>query len=263
MSAINLYNIIGVTQDASHREIVSAVRSMYRATHPDRLGDNSAAHIFDMVTLASNTLCDESKRAQYDKELESSTPEAERKDEPFVDSIDPMMSMTMVASACSMISYLKKLQVKYQEEYPHSSGSVSVDPITLVRGGVIRNEGFSYVIPSHSSPGDTVYARSPRGIVESATVTLSSSDGRAYYNRGSAILVIFIPGEFIADGELMNVEYSDGVNFSLSIPRGNGLVSMIDIEKGVSALCIDQRLKKSMSDMSYVATALEFVAQSR
>lgn len=67
---MNNYQILGVTPDASHADVVRASRRMARLTHPDTPGvDNGEA--FQVSRAAAEVLTDAKARRGYDMLLES------------------------------------------------------------------------------------------------------------------------------------------------------------------------------------------------
>jgi len=62
------YSILGVSRNASEKEIKSAYRKLAKELHPDRNADNpKAAERFSQVTNAYDLLSDKDKRAQFDR----------------------------------------------------------------------------------------------------------------------------------------------------------------------------------------------------
>lgn len=62
------YSILGVSRNASEKEIKSAYRKLAKELHPDRNADNpKAAERFSQVTGAYDLLSDKDKRAQFDR----------------------------------------------------------------------------------------------------------------------------------------------------------------------------------------------------
>jgi DnaJ-class molecular chaperone len=62
------YSILGVTRDASEKDVKSAYRKLAKELHPDRNKDNpKAAERFSEVTQAYDLLSDKDKRAQFDR----------------------------------------------------------------------------------------------------------------------------------------------------------------------------------------------------
>ena len=62
------YSLLGVSRDASAKDIKSAYRKLAKELHPDRNKDNpQAAEKFSRVTQAYDLLSDDQKRAQFDR----------------------------------------------------------------------------------------------------------------------------------------------------------------------------------------------------
>lgn len=66
---MNHYEILGVKQDASTKEIKDAWRKIARATHSDTAAGAGVEHLFLAAKTAYETLSDESSRRQYDASL--------------------------------------------------------------------------------------------------------------------------------------------------------------------------------------------------
>lgn len=68
MSKRDLYEVLGVSRDASERDIKKAYKRLAMKFHPDRnQGDDSAADKFKEVKVAYEVLTDPQKRAAYDQ----------------------------------------------------------------------------------------------------------------------------------------------------------------------------------------------------
>ncbi len=66
----NLYDVLGLKQDATTDEIRRAYRRLARQHHPDITGHSDAVR-FREIKLAYETLSDAVSRASYDRTLES------------------------------------------------------------------------------------------------------------------------------------------------------------------------------------------------
>lgn len=65
---MSLYEVLGVSRDASASEIKKAYRKQALLNHPDKnLGDEDAEERFLKVTVAYDVLSNETKRARYDR----------------------------------------------------------------------------------------------------------------------------------------------------------------------------------------------------
>lgn len=64
------YDVLGVAQDASERDIKAAYKKLAKQYHPDiNPGDSSAEEKFKQISAAYSVLSDSQKRAQYDQQL--------------------------------------------------------------------------------------------------------------------------------------------------------------------------------------------------
>ncbi len=85
LASFNFYQILGVAADASQEEIKKSYFRLARKFHPDLFGrelpkedTNKIDAVFDHITKAYQTLSDEKRKGDYDKEL-SSPPKDDRK----------------------------------------------------------------------------------------------------------------------------------------------------------------------------------------
>ena len=67
-SSENLYNILGVSENASHDEIKKAYRRLSLKYHPDKNPSPEATEKYKLINEAYGTLGDEEKRKQYEME---------------------------------------------------------------------------------------------------------------------------------------------------------------------------------------------------
>lgn len=68
-----LYDLLGVSSDASTEQIKQAYRRQQRATHPDTSGSEHTQHWFVMITNAYTVLSDPQQRRDYDRSLHTSS----------------------------------------------------------------------------------------------------------------------------------------------------------------------------------------------
>ncbi len=61
------YQLLGVPQTASDKEITKAYRKLARQLHPDKNADSDAAERFKEIAVAYDVLHDETKRREYDE----------------------------------------------------------------------------------------------------------------------------------------------------------------------------------------------------
>lgn len=76
----DLYEILGVSRDASAAEIKKAYRAKARTVHPDAGGDDET---FKQVQHAYQVLGDAQTRARYDRFGDDGTPSSRRQQDPF------------------------------------------------------------------------------------------------------------------------------------------------------------------------------------
>ena len=71
MKQQNLYNILGVSNDADTNEIIKRYKTLAKTMHPDKLTNPNKDEInkFQELTNAYNILSDNERRTQYDAEL--------------------------------------------------------------------------------------------------------------------------------------------------------------------------------------------------
>ena len=92
MAGKNYYDILGVSRDASEREIKQAYRKLARKYHPDvNPGDKSAEAKFKQINEAYEVLSDKEKRRKYDQfgdqwQYADQFAQAARQQTPFSDS---------------------------------------------------------------------------------------------------------------------------------------------------------------------------------
>ncbi len=68
MAGKDYYSVLGVSRNASEKEIKSAYRKLARKYHPDvNPGDKSAEEKFKEVSEANEVLSDAEKRKKYDQ----------------------------------------------------------------------------------------------------------------------------------------------------------------------------------------------------
>ena len=66
MSVPDLYQVLGVSRDASDEDIKRTYRRLARELHPDVNRDPDAERRFKEITAAYQTLSDPARRRQYD-----------------------------------------------------------------------------------------------------------------------------------------------------------------------------------------------------
>lgn len=68
ISKIDLYAVLGVSEDSTEKEIVKSYRKQALKCHPDKNPDNpDAAELFHKLSKALEVLTDAAARAAYDK----------------------------------------------------------------------------------------------------------------------------------------------------------------------------------------------------
>lgn len=67
----NFYHILGITEEASKSEIKRAYKIMVLKYHPDKNKDSNADDMFKKIQIAYETLSDDTKKKQYDFQLEN------------------------------------------------------------------------------------------------------------------------------------------------------------------------------------------------
>ena len=88
----NLYDVLGVSKDASESEIKKAYRSLSLMYHPDRNSDPEAKSKFQEISAAYERLKDQQSRQQYNMELEN----------PFMKNMGPGPDMNDINNIFSM-----------------------------------------------------------------------------------------------------------------------------------------------------------------
>lgn len=78
MGKINYYEILGITFNASSKEITSAYRKLALNYHPDRNKNPTAEEMMTRINTAYGILSDPKKRREYDTHLFSGTQQSQR-----------------------------------------------------------------------------------------------------------------------------------------------------------------------------------------
>ena len=65
----SLYELLQVSENADQEIIQAAYRRLILRYHPDRSSEPNAGEMTQRLNLAYEILCDQTKRAQYDREL--------------------------------------------------------------------------------------------------------------------------------------------------------------------------------------------------
>ena len=92
----NLYEILGVQEEASTEDIKAAYRKLSRRYHPDMTGD-AEGHFFKMLAEAHEVLINPDKRAAYDRELQQQPAEEYYRERTYEDDYVPPPAASPVA----------------------------------------------------------------------------------------------------------------------------------------------------------------------
>ncbi len=78
MGKINYYEILGITFNASSKDITSAYRKLALNYHPDRNKNPTAEEMMTRINTAYGILSDPKKRREYDSYLFARTQQSQR-----------------------------------------------------------------------------------------------------------------------------------------------------------------------------------------
>lgn len=238
---INYYNLLGVDEKATAKEIKDAYKRMSLKIHPDVVGDSSTSTIFRMLSEAKNTLLNDDSRKKYDKEIHdisfsnSSRGNFSTKKDDVISKhpSSSIVSLSYVIHAENLIDLIKKEHDNYNDRVVRTMdyGTLEVDAIDLVCG--VNNKKIdigsgNYItvnIKKNSSPGDfgTV---SSNGSTEKAVLLLNKSTTRnSLYYKGKACMLFSIEPELLINGGVMDISDVEeaqkaGVS-TIEIPSGS------------------------------------------
>lgn len=119
----NLYEILGVSEDATQQEIKTSYRKLSRRYHPDMTGD-AEGHFFKMLAEAHETLVDPERREAYDATLNNADPPWEKTYEPRGESAPPRSAPAGIPAAPA----INWDSVKWKKEYPRREKVVFKKP---------------------------------------------------------------------------------------------------------------------------------------
>jgi curved DNA-binding protein CbpA len=124
----NYYHILGVSSSATAKEIKTAYRTLAKRYHPDVSSDPNAEERFIEVTQAYDILSHESKRKQYDRNLNY---RKEKKQTTQTNQYEDWMRKQQQASRNKAKSHAKMGYKQYKQEYLYDSVLGFVGPKIL------------------------------------------------------------------------------------------------------------------------------------
>ena len=258
---INYYDLLGIDEKSTSKEIKDAYKRMSLKIHPDVIGDSSTSTIFRMLSEAKDTLLNEDSRKKYDKEIhnisfdDSSKENFSTKKDDVVSKhpSSSIVSLSYVIHAENLIDLIKKEHDNYNNRVGHTRGygTLEVDAIDLVCG--VNNKKVdigdgNYItvdIKKNSSPGDFGKVSS-NGSTEKAVLLLNESTTRSsLYYKGNAYMLFSVEPELLINGGTMDVSDIEeaqkaGVS-TIEIPAGSPPIYEKDTEN-LSFILIDERI---------------------
>ncbi len=131
----NLYDVLGVRQDATETELKRAFRALSKKYHPDvNPGDRKAEEKFREVSEAYSLLQDSHKRAEYDKKLKEEKEGGVHgntvKKESVFRSMQGVDFADMEKQFASFFGFQPK-QAEQGREEVHKKGTTKANPIDM------------------------------------------------------------------------------------------------------------------------------------
>lgn len=268
---INYYELLGVDNKATKKEIKDAYKKISLKIHPDVIGDSSTSDIFRTLTEAKDTLLDESSRMKYDHEIENATTGNTSSNQQYPssqesvissDPSDSIVSLSYVLHAEKLIELIKKEHNNYNNGVVMSGnyGTLEVDAIDLVCGVNNKkidtgNGEFIVVnIEKNSSPGDFGTVTS-NGMTDKAILLLNdATTKRSLYYKKKAHLLFTTDPEMLSQGGMMDVSDIEeakraGIS-TINIPAGSPPIYEKTTQY-INFILIDERILNRIHNHEY------------
>lgn len=218
----DLYDVLGVSHDATAKEISKAYKALAREFHPDVNQEAEAEERFKQITAAYDVLGDETKRAEYDQFTSMVGPGfgADSAHHARSGYGNPMSGISMEDLLGQM--FAGNSGSPFGADFGPVSTTVTLDFEEAVRGTTVMLQTasgpFAVPTPAGVNDGAQMLVRTNEGdVLVAFSVRPHASFGREGDNL---TLVHTVPFTTMCLGGRMTVQTLEGKSVTLRIPEG-------------------------------------------
>lgn len=227
---LSYYELLGVSNNATSRDIERSARKLVKHLHPDRVGTNDTSYLFDEVTKARNTLCDDSKRQSYDDHLSRIAD----------DYANDNTGITGKSFTSFEMSYafetMKKMQTDFinvhnramTRMFPRDGmGEISLPAGVMAIGGTYEYEHFNVTVNPRTKVGETVVVEGKDGSRDVVRARPSGPTGNQWLYDGMVAGMYPVDYDSLLSGGEVTVDVFGVGLRDIVIEPTNGLYTVV------------------------------------